>query len=99
MLRTPFGRFNPDQKEFTYTSTHKCPYDSEGFHIDFPLYVHMKCWDVKEPSGWSFSVHNEEDSNQKVYLDEETLKSVRTEGKLRISLAAEFLRTEGELDV
>lgn len=92
MLKTPFGCLNTSLREFEFTSTHKCPIDSEGYHVDFPLKVLMRSMTEEGPIKLA-SVYNEEDS-QTVYLDEETLDLVHTEAKLRFQLAIEFLRNE-----
>ena len=90
MLKTPFGILNFAQREFEFTSTHKCPIDSEGYHVEFPLNVLMKARSSEGPIG-IVSVYNQEDSNT-VYLDNETLQNVRTEGKLRFKFATNFAR-------
>lgn len=93
MMKTPFGRLNVALREFEFTSTHKCPMDSEGYHIAFPLNVLMKSMSKEGPIGL-VAVYNEEESGQTVYLDEETHQAVKTEGNLRFKFALEFLRNE-----
>ena len=80
-------------KEFSFTSENKCPMDSEGFHIDFPLHVMMKA--VESKAMELVAVFNSEDPGYgRVYLDEQTLQVVRTEARMRFNFAMDWLKEE-----
>ena len=83
MRYTPFGKYEPQIREFYFTSTHKEAYDSTGHHIEHAMRVMAR-------DSQLLAVHNDE--LEKVYLDEETLESVTLEAKWRFKFAMEWIK-------
>lgn len=90
MRKTPWGRMNMRTNEFSFEpkfSLNFLPYAEDGLFVESELEVQFKF----DPYKKKWALRGIWDENGRVYVNEETLKGITTQGLFRINCAIDYI--------